>query len=78
MEILITAYQYGDNKHFIGGYKFPKHKDHDIHLPPNTTLVAPPANIPKGKEARWNGTTWDVVNADESHITKEQLVPLVG
>jgi hypothetical protein len=28
----------------------------------------------KGKEARWDGSKWEIVDADESHITKEQLL----
>jgi hypothetical protein len=77
MEIIITGYQYGSNKHFIGEYKFPQHKDHDIQVPSNTTLVAPPNDIPNGKEAKWDGSSWSIVDADESHITKEQLnVPI--
>jgi hypothetical protein len=77
MEIIITTYQYGDNKHFIGEYKVYKHKDHTSYLPPNTTLIAPPVDIPKGKEAKWDGEVWGIVDADESHITKEQLLPRI-
>jgi hypothetical protein len=66
MEIIITGYQYGSNKRFIGEYKFPQHKDHVIQVPPNTTLVAPPV-IPEGKEALWDGKSWSLV--DEEIIT---------
>ena len=75
MEIIIKGYQYGANKHFIGEYNFPQHKDHDPQLPPNTTLVAPPAEMSEGKEAKWDGKKWVIVDADESHITKVQLLP---
>jgi hypothetical protein len=77
MEIIITGYQYGSNKHFIGEYKFHQHKDHPIQVPPNTTLVAPPDIIIKGKSAKWSGSAWEIVDVDESHITKEQLLPII-
>ena len=64
MEILITGYQYKSNKRFGGVYEFPQHKDQEpIHLPPNTTLVAPPV-IPEGKEALWNGDGWILVDEE--------------
>ena len=64
MEILITGYQYGDTKRFTSAYKFPQHEDQDpIHLPPNTTLIAPPA-LTENQDALWDGTAWSVVDKE--------------
>jgi hypothetical protein len=64
MTNLITGYQWGDNMHHIGVYMFSNNLDkEEIHMPPNTTLIAPPLNIPAGKDAIWNGNAWDL--ADE-------------
>ena len=74
METTIKGYQYKSNNHFSGIYEFPNNLNkEEIHLPPNTTLVAPPDNIPEGKEAMWYVDKWTLVDADESHITKENL-----
>lgn len=32
-------------------------------IPARCTQVAPPAEIPEGKAARWNGAGWALVNA---------------
>jgi len=64
MEILITGYQYKSNNRYSGVYEFPQHKDQDpIHLPPNTTLVAPPA-LAENQDALWDGTAWSVVDKE--------------
>lgn len=60
-EYYVKGYQWGQFGQFIGEYSFPANKDqHDIHLPPNTTLIEPPRNLPVDLEAAWNGETWIV------------------
>ena len=64
METMIKGYQYKSNKRFSGDYEFPNNLDkEEIHMPPNTTLVAPPV-IPVGKEAIWDGTSWSLVDEE--------------
>ena len=64
METIVTSYQYGDNKRFTSIYIFPKNLDKDeIHLPPNTTLIAPPA-LTENQDALWDGTAWSVVDKE--------------
>jgi hypothetical protein len=64
MEIMIKGYQYKSNNCYAGEYQFPQHKDQDpIHVPPNTTLIAPP-KIPEGKDALWNGLSWSLVDKE--------------
>lgn len=64
MEIIVTGYQYKSNKRYGGVYEFPQHKDQDpIHMPPGTTLLAPPV-IPVGKEALWDGESWSLVDEE--------------
>ena len=73
MKTIITGYQYKSNKHFGGVYEFPNNLDkEEIHLPPNTTLVAPPKNIPKGKEAMWYVDKWILV--DEEVIEPPEVI----
>ncbi|MEZ2744286.1 phage tail protein [Halopseudomonas bauzanensis] len=31
-------------------------------MPARTTMVAPPDEIPEGRQARWNGVRWDLIN----------------
>jgi len=64
METMIKGYQYKSNKRFGGDYEFPNNFDkEEIHMPPNTTLIAPPV-IPEGKEALWDGTSWSLVDEE--------------
>ena len=64
METMIKGYQYKSNKRFSGEYEFPNNLDkEEIHMPPNTTLVAPPV-IPTGKEALWDGKGWSLVDEE--------------
>jgi len=64
METMIKGYQYKSNKRFSGDYEFPNNLDkEEIHMPPNTTLVAPPV-IPVGKEAIWDGKGWSLVDEE--------------
>ena len=64
MENLITGYQYGDNKRFSCVYIFPDNLDKDeIHLPPNTTLIAPP-DLSENQDALWDGTMWYAVDKE--------------
>lgn len=61
MEELITGYQYKANGRYNGVYRFPNNKDkEDIHLPPMTTLVAPPpiSELAEGMEHAWDGKSW--------------------
>lgn len=66
-EDLITGYQYGPEKgEFRGEYRFPNNMDKDeIHVPPFTTLVAPPADVPFGKYPCWDGKKW-ILKLDEN------------
>lgn len=60
-EYTIKGYQFSpvDGK-FTGEYDFPANKDqYDIHMPPFTTLVAPPA-LPQYHSAYWDGVSWTV------------------
>ncbi|MGZ8270727.1 MAG: hypothetical protein ACXWT5_06050 [Methylophilus sp.] len=60
MEELITGYTWMANGAFGGAYQFPNNKDkEEIHVPPHTTLIAPPA-VEQGKEAYWTGSAWDI------------------
>lgn len=64
METMIKSYQYKSNKRYSGIYEFPNNLDkEEIHIPPNTTLVAPPV-IPEGKEALWDGKVWGLVDEE--------------
>jgi hypothetical protein len=64
MEIMIKGYQYKSNKRFSGEYEFPNNLDkEEVHIPPSTTLVAPPT-IPVGKEALWDGKVWGLVDEE--------------
>lgn len=64
MENMIKGYQYRSNNRYGGVYEFPNNLDKvEIHMPPNTTLVAPP-DIPEGKEALWDGKGWSLVDEE--------------
>lgn len=59
MDIVITGYQWGDDNKYIGIYNFPNNLDReDIHLPPNTTLISPPKEVPNDSYIYWDGTNW--------------------
>jgi hypothetical protein len=63
---MITGYQWGDDGSFIGPYAFPNNLDQEaIHLPPCTTLIAPPTDVPAGMEAAWDAFTEDWVMREE-------------
>lgn len=59
----VTGYQWGDNGAYIGPYVFDVVGDVP-HVPPNTTIVAPPSAMAAGKEAAWDGAAWVVRNKD--------------
>jgi hypothetical protein len=60
-EVMLTGYQWGTGGVYIGVYEFPANKDqYEIHLPPNTTMTAPPTGLPVDMEAAWDGTQWVV------------------
>lgn len=56
MEQKLTGYQWGANGLFIGTYEFVSVGEF-VHLPPNTTLIAPLDSV-KGKTSMWNGEGW--------------------
>lgn len=72
MEKMITGYQYSPaDGRFIGEYEFPNNKDQEeIHVPPNTTMEAPPACDP-GAAPYWQNGFW-VIRAlpDEVNVPK--------
>lgn len=62
-EYMVKGYQWGSHGQFIGEYNFPANKDqYAIHMPPNTTLIEPPRNLPVDQEAAWDGAKWVVRN----------------
>ena len=75
MEEIITGYQYGPiNGEFRGIYEFPNNLDkEEIHMPPFTTLVAPP-EVQEGMVACWNGTEW-IVKLD-NNISSIKVKPV--
>ena len=75
MEIMIKGYQYKSNKRYSGIYEFPNNLDkEEIHMPPNTTLVAPPV-IPEGKEALWDGIGWSLVDEELAPVDSRSNPP---
>lgn len=77
MENLITGYQYGDDFSFIGPYPFYDNLDQDgAHLPPRTTLIAPPADIPPGHEAAFDVATdaWIIRPEDLSWMDDDSRI----
>lgn len=75
-EEMITGYQYGPTGEFRCVYTFPNNKDkEEIHMPPYTTLVAPPDNIPAGKHAFWDeqSSSWEV--RDDIISIKPEPIP---
>lgn len=67
----VTGYQWGDHSQFIGEYEIPALNEESVHIPPNTTLVAPPA-IPQDKEAIWDGNSWKL----QAKSTPPELPPM--
>lgn len=64
-EKIITGYQWGEFNQYIGPYEFPSEKEgNDIKLAPRTTLIAPPSDIPEGKEAAWYNNNWIIRDID--------------
>ena len=73
MKKIITGYQYGDENQFIGQYEFENNLDQEkIHLPPRTTLVAPP-EIPQYKRAIWDGKKWNIEDDLRALTEKERI-----
>jgi hypothetical protein len=71
----ITGYQWGDDNRFIGTYVFPNNQDkEDIHLPPNTTLIAPPTEYPVGSVPCWNGESWVIKSTVTIQNTEEPIL----
>lgn len=65
-EQMLTGYQWGADMSYIGTYLFPDNLDQAAtHLPPNTTLKAPPTGLAAGKEAAFNVLTGAWVVRDE-------------
>lgn len=74
MEKFITGYQWSpiDGK-FIGEYVFPNNLDkEEIHLPPNTTLEAPPT-APAGSAAFRNSNGWEI-RIDPSQAKQKPMI----
>ena len=59
-EIMIVGYQWRDDMSFAGAYSFPNNRDKvEVHMPPNTTLIAPPITA-ANEIAHWDGIEWVV------------------
>lgn len=74
MTAKITGYQYGDDFSFIGAYEFDNNLDQeDVHVPPKTTLIAPPTDLAPGKEAAFDEATnaWVIRDEDLSWMDAE-------
>ncbi|WP_367846998.1 hypothetical protein [Rhodoferax sp. WC2427] len=80
-EQLVTGYQWGADFSYIGMYQFPDNMDREpVHLPPNTTLQAPPAGLAAGKEAAFDTTAgaWVVRDEDLSWMDAESRARLLA
>lgn len=64
MNEIITGYQWSPvSMLYIGIYQFPNNLDQEkVHMPPWTTLTAPPKFDAKTQIPRWDGTSWDVID----------------
>jgi hypothetical protein len=71
-EKFVTGYQFGPEKgEFRGEYRFPNNKDKiAVHVPPYTTLVAPPKTVPEGQYPYWDGAKWVLRNSQTLFVTK--------
>lgn len=77
---MITGYQYGDDCSYTGPYTFPDNKDKDaVHLPPHTTLLVPPIDLPAGMEAAFNVKTgrWEIRPEDLSWMDEDSRAKLL-
>ncbi len=72
-ELTAIGYQWGDDLSYIGLYEFPIPPNGMAHVPPRTTLVAPP-EVPEGYEAAMdlNSGSWVVRPEDLSWMTVPQ------
>lgn len=80
-ENMVTGYQYGDNLSFIGIYTFPDNGDQvAAHMPPRTTLLAPPLGLDAGTEAAFNTETgtWEVRPEDLSWMDEDSLAKFLA
>ena len=80
-EQFLTGYQWGADLSYIGSYQFPANMDQEaVHLPPNTTLQAPPAGLAVGKEAAFDTATdsWVVRDEDLSWMDTESRARLLA
>jgi hypothetical protein len=76
----VTGYQWGDDNRFIGVYTFDNNADkEEIHLPPRTTLSAPPDGLAADEEAAWDEhqRAWIVRRVTMSHLPDRE-VPHAG
>lgn len=72
----ITGYQWGDDSRFIGIYTFDNNADkEEIHLPPRTTLEAPPVGMAVDEEAAWSERLghWIVRRVAMSHLPDREV-----
>lgn len=73
-ENMVTGYQYGDDYSYTGTYTFPDNLDQvATHLPPHTTLLAPPMGLPAGQEAAFDPASkaWTVRDEDVSWMDED-------
>jgi len=72
----ITGYQWGDCGRYIGPYTFENNRDQErVHLPPRTTLVAPPTGLPVDEEAAWEPARgrWIVRRIAMAHLPDREV-----
>lgn len=69
-EQMILGYQHSPvTGKFIGEYWFPNNQDQEaVVLPPNTTLTAPPVDVPKMMSAYWSGDRWFIADDPDKAI----------
>ncbi|MFZ6687495.1 hypothetical protein ACO0K0_07085 [Undibacterium sp. SXout11W] len=69
----MTGYQWGDDGQFIGLYPFPNNNDkEEVHLPPRTTLTAPPNELAVDEEAFWDGEQWLLRRLTPSYLPERE------
>jgi len=74
---MLTGYQYGDDMTFTCVYLFPNNEDQPaIHMPPRTTLVAPPA-VDAGMVPQYEAASdsWTVVPKPELAPPQRGVAP---
>lgn len=74
-ETMLKGYQWSPvDGRFIGEYEFPDNKDRvEVHLPPLTTLTAPPTDVPCGCCVFWREGAWVIENSPDPKPTKPPI-----